>query len=62
MAKDTFKVITCEGDLSIENTQFWLDKFTKEIKGSKDIRLSLKRIEKFDLSFIQLLIALKKNM
>jgi anti-anti-sigma factor len=61
MGKENFKVITCEGDLSIENTKFWLEKFTKETKGTKDLRVSIKRIEKLDLSFIQLLIALKKT-
>ncbi|MBN1649638.1 MAG: STAS domain-containing protein, partial [Spirochaetales bacterium] len=53
--------ITCEGDLSVENTKYWHEKFKKTAKSSNDIRISLKRIEKLDLSFIQLLIALKKT-
>jgi len=61
MAKNDLKILTCEGDLSIETSEKWYKEFKKAVKEHKDIRFSFKRIEKLDLSFIQLLVSLKNT-
>lgn len=61
MGKINLKVATCEGDLSIENTEKWHKKFKALIKKGDDIRLAFKRVDRIDLSFMQLLVSLKKS-
>ncbi len=61
MAKNDLKILTCEGDLSIETSEKWFNDFKKAVKEHKDIRFNFRRIEKLDLSFIQLLVSLKNT-
>lgn len=61
MVKKDLKILTCEGELTIETSDKWYKEFKKAVKEHMDIRFSFKRIKKLDLSFVQLLISLKNT-